>query len=403
MRFSFIVTAYNIERYIADCLTRLTPHLRKGDQLIVVDDGSTDQTAAVITRTLEQLFGPETASETGGMARARDIALVPIFLEQNTPGGVGIPANIGMEAATGEALFFVDGDDLVDGAGLEAVRSAYEADPVDVLIANYRVFKDGTGNDSTGQLFDPPDQELWALAQAAGSPRARRGHALHMVGVPWRKIYRTGFLRQHRLRFPEGDFFYEDGPFHWLVSLAARDIRFCDRVVCSHRVGRSGQTMAAQGMELAAFFDHFDLIRRHLKRSPWYCWRPRVRRVLLRWLLENMAWHMERLSPAAHWAYALRAQESRARVSVGDWRSLRYDPVALRALGPAWALARGELAAVVAGWQGQAVARVLNEQLDAVHAWTEGQAALQEFHALQALQARFPGGVTGTTADSEPD
>jgi len=388
VRFSFIVTSWNIEEYIGPCLDRLAPCLQPGDQLIVVDDGSEDCSCEEITAALDRLEG-------------RGVALCPVFLGANTHGGVGIPANIGLDEATGDAIFFIDGDDWVDAEGLRSARRRFEAMGGDILIANYRVYDAGQG-----RYEAPPDQPLWAQAHNAATLEDRRHLALQMVGVPWRKIYRTDFLRSHNIRFPEGPFFYEDNPFHWAVVLAAAEIGFLDVCVCSHRIGRAGQTMAARGTDLAAFFDHYDRIVAQMQT-------PQYRADALRWLLENMAWHIERLAPEAQWIYAARAEETLASIAEADWQAMRRDPVALRAWGVARALASGDLANVIAGWEQKAVYRQLQdlqvrlgdmersaawrgEQLDRLTHWSDGQRAVQEFRALKALRrARWPADADG--------
>ena len=63
------------------------------------------------------------------------------------------------------------------------------------------------------------------------------------------------------------------------VVLAAAEIGFLDVCVCSHRIGRAGQTMAARGTDLAAFFDHYDRIVAQMQT-------PQYRADALRWLLD---------------------------------------------------------------------------------------------------------------------
>nr|WP_011116745.1 glycosyltransferase [Ruegeria sp. PR1b]AAN05139.1 RB118 [Ruegeria sp. PR1b] len=381
MKIAFVVTAYNIEAYIRACLMRLGEVLEAGDQVIVVDDGSSDDTPLEIQAALTALtgqLGPE-------------VTLTPIYLGANSHGGVGIPANIGLrEALAGgrDALFFVDGDDLISPAGLRELRQSFAKTCPDLLIANYQVLVEPEGH-----VGPPPDAELWAQAARLETPEEHRGIALRMVGVPWRKLYRMEFMRLQALRFPEGDFFYEDNPFHWQACLAAEEIQFLDRVVCLHRIGRAGQTMAARGMELAVFFDHYERIVAGLKTR-------RYRSEALRWLLENMAWHVDQLSPDVYWTYAERARQTLAAVPRVDWQRVQGDPVAERARGMALTLAQGQLAAVIAGWQGRAVSRQvaaleaqlaaladaqagLTDQVTQVRDWSEGQRALQEFSVLQ--------------------
>lgn len=318
---------------------------------------------------------------------------------------MGFAANQGIEAALAgpcEGLFFVDGDDLVSPAGVANARRRFEAGDCDLLIADYRVLQE-----PGAQLLLPPDAAIWRELRALSRPdlsdtETCRRLALRMVGVPWRKLYRMELLRRADLRFAEGDFFYEDGPFHWQVCLAARKIRFTPEVVCHHRIGRAGQTMAARGIELAAFFDHYERIVAGL---PKECPKGQAnyRPDALRWLLENMAWHVDQLSPEAYWTYGARAQRTLAKVAARDWQALQGDPVAERSHAMALALAQGHLASVIASWQGRMALRQIAEltqdladlsqrqaqqaaRLDQVLDWVEGQRAVQEFTVLKARE-----------------
>lgn len=396
MSFSFIVTSYNIEDYIGTCLDSLRPCLQPGDQLILVDDGSSDHTPEEITDWLEQ------------NAPLEGVEVCPIFLGANTEGGVGIPANIGLQEVRRAAVFFVDGDDWLNADGFRAARRRFERGDCDLVIANYSLYDDASAQVSTqssseasSQFSAPVDQPLWHEVSRARSPEARRDLALRMIGVPWRKIYRASFLHDQAIRFPEGPFFYEDNPFHWRVCLAARQIAFVDRGLCFHRVNRAGQTMAAQGAELEAFFDHYETI---LGALPDDRYRADYQAGALRWLLENMAWHVERLRPEAYWSYGCRAAETLALIPEADWQALRHCPVAQRSWAMARALARGDIAAVVADWRGQETLRSLaavNQRLDqveeaaqhraeslqALRYWADAEREVAAFESLQALQA----------------
>lgn len=340
MLISFILTSYNIRPYLAQCLRSLAAVARAGDELILMDDGSTDGSAELIATGLAEFgFDP-------------GVSLHPVCLGANTMGGVGIPANIGLSMATRDTVFFVDGDDWIDPEGFNRARAQMTMTPADILIANYRVFDDTRQASSR-----PADGDRWHRLVHNADIETLCLQALSLIAVPWRKFYRRSFLETRGLRFPEGDFFYEDNPFHWAVCLAAGSIRFLDVAVCRHRVNRPGQTMGESGMALAAFFTHFATIRQMLQRKD-----SEYHLMAVTWLLENMAWHCERLSAEAFYPYALQASAILSSIPGPLWAEALAGNGHLH---PVWftaeRLRRGDIAGQVSSWEHARLHRRLDE------------------------------------------
>lgn len=86
---SVIIPAYNAEKYIAQCIYMLKAQSYKKLEIIVVDDGSTDQTYNI----------------------ARQLSVK--FIRQSNQG-VSAARNIGLKEATGEYVHFLDADDLLN-------------------------------------------------------------------------------------------------------------------------------------------------------------------------------------------------------------------------------------------------------------------------------------------------
>ncbi|WP_432257131.1 glycosyltransferase family 2 protein [Limimaricola sp. AA108-03] len=299
---SLIVTSFDVGPWITAALDSAARVLRPGDELIVVDDASGDD-------------GPGHIYAFGNSGKlAPGVVFRPILLGRNTPGGVGPAANIGLAAARGDIVAFLDGDDWIEAEGFNAARDRFDAElssknPADILIANYLEWHEAGGHDRL-----PADAGRWQGAETLTGLEARN-RAIALIAVPWRKLYRRAFLEAERLRFPEGDFFFEDNPFHWAVTRAAKRILFCDRVICRHRIARPGQTMASRGTELLAFFTHYNTITADLG------WRERTLRLqAMRWLVSNMTWHMERLAPAVIGAWVAAAHRAVSGFSQRAWR-----------------------------------------------------------------------------------
>ena len=146
----------------------------------------------------------------------------------------------------------MDGDDYVEPTMFERLVDAAAGCDADLAMCEYQEVVDGSG-----ERRDPADAHRWAeltvAVLCAGRPRPGR-QFLRFIAVPWRKLYRRSLLEDNAIRFPVSDGFYEDNPFHWFTVLSARSIAVVPEVLCYHRVGRAGQTMATADERLFQIF-----------------------------------------------------------------------------------------------------------------------------------------------------
>nr|WP_010400617.1 glycosyltransferase [Paracoccus sp. TRP] len=388
MSISFIVTTFNIAPYIAKCLKSLQPCLQPGDQVIIVDDGSTDGTDEAVRGFLD------------GAGFGAGVKVTTVWLGANTIGGVGIAGNLGLDRVECDTVFFVDGDDYLIPEGFLRARREYEARPADIFFTDYLEY-----DQKAGDVRQPADRLKWDALETARTPEELRLAGINLIAVPWRKFYRTEFLRKHRIRFPEGDFFFEDNPFHWRVCTLAESIGHSRRVVCHHRINRPGQTMASTGVELAAFFTHFDTILAELPAN-----RDDLRLQAGRWLLGNMSWHIPRLQTSAYFPYGSQAHEALAKIPDEHWKQLGqemsnttiwYQADRLRLPGGIWDVVRFWQANSSQGQLARANREIdklskramdietrvkgLEKQLKTIREIAQAQQAVEEFASLQHL------------------
>ena len=91
---SVIVPVYNVEQYLSDCLESICRQTLKGIEIIVVNDGSTDNSLSIIESFQQKYSNMKLINKkNGGLSSAR---------------------NAGIDMAVGEYLFFVDSDDFID-------------------------------------------------------------------------------------------------------------------------------------------------------------------------------------------------------------------------------------------------------------------------------------------------
>ena len=93
IKFSIVLPIYNVERYLQRCLDSVLGQTYKNYEVIMVDDGSTDNCPAICDN-----------------YAARDTR-IKVIHKQNA--GLGMARNTGIENATGDYICFFDSDDFV--------------------------------------------------------------------------------------------------------------------------------------------------------------------------------------------------------------------------------------------------------------------------------------------------
>lgn len=126
MTISFIVAAYNIERYIQECINSVFFCAQSTDEIIVINDGSTDRTLDI----LESLC----------------INKDNIRLITKANGGLSSARNAGLSAATKDYVLFLDGDDALIPENFLKIRTHLDAENPDILITDHlNWMEDGKG------------------------------------------------------------------------------------------------------------------------------------------------------------------------------------------------------------------------------------------------------------------
>lgn len=234
---SVIIPVYNVEAYLRQTIESVLAQSLHDLELIIIDDASTDGSLAIA----------QSLAEQDGRVQVHPLRV-------NTPGGAGIPSNIGMEFATGKYIAFLDSDDWYGPNFLEELCTAAEGHQAELAIARFQIYDMGKG------LLRPPHEDAWAMKKLSSS--SEQGLLLRsddswdastaellfgrLSYVPWRKLYLRSFVEKHRLRYPECDFFYEDVPLHWQACASAQRIAIVDDCSYQHRMGRPGQTIGAK-------------------------------------------------------------------------------------------------------------------------------------------------------------
>lgn len=117
---SIITPMYNSEKYVAELLESVLNQTFKNYEMILVDDCSTDNSREVAENYISEFFGDQASK-------------IKLIASEKNSGTPSIPKNIGIRAARGEYIMFVDSDDALSQTALEELYSIAKEYDADVL------------------------------------------------------------------------------------------------------------------------------------------------------------------------------------------------------------------------------------------------------------------------------
>src|SRR6266567_287322 len=192
---SVVIPAHGVADYLDRCLDSVLGEPAPWLEVIAVDDASPDGCGAILA--------------------ARDDPRLRV-LTTTTAAGPGPARDLGAKEATGEYVWFVDGDDeLADGA-LAAVAGALTRLRPDVLVIDFEnLYPDGS--------VSPRGGEAGTLADHPA--------LIHLTMTAWSKVFRRDFLAGLGVSFGSaGPAPHEDVPVTTLALLTAERIGVLARV-----------------------------------------------------------------------------------------------------------------------------------------------------------------------------
>lgn len=214
---SVIVAAYNIEAYIERGIQSICRQTYRNLEIIVVDDGSTDQTGAICDRLMQEDNRVHVIHKAnGGPAEAR---------------------NVGIAQAKGQYIGFVDGDDWIDPDMYEKMLSALLEQNADIAICRYRqVHKTHTEDASVDRAILFEDQEALQYY-------VEEVEEFAIQNAAWNKLYRREILTD--VSFPVGKW-YEDIMFATMALSRAKRCIYLDTAYYNYIIDREGSIMNTQ-------------------------------------------------------------------------------------------------------------------------------------------------------------
>ena len=224
MKISIIVPVYNVAPYIEDCLRSVMNQSWSGPmECILVDDCGTDDSMQRISRLLQSYHGP--------------IEFRTIHHEHNR--GLSAARNSGIDAATGDYLYFLDSDDEIVPRCMELLAGPIKLRDYDFVIGDYEIV-------GSKVQMDPLRLKDGAVLEGAEVLKAFRVKDWYPMSV--NKLYSIAFLNQHHLRFYEG-IIHEDELWSFQVACLTRSACACGKATYIYKVREGSITTTRKNHE----------------------------------------------------------------------------------------------------------------------------------------------------------
>ena len=213
---SVIIPVYNSAAYLPACLDSVLSQTYQNIEIILVEDGSEDNSPRICNSYAEK--DPH------------------VHVLSGNHGGPGAARNLGIHAATGKFIIFVDSDDVCEPELLEKLISSIPEKPAKSMVICGIRLTDEAGN-PTGEFMENY-RVLSSHDYVSDILSAWKANPL--CGGVYCKLYRRGLLQNHSILFEEDTTYAEDFCFNLKYLQYIEKIVIIPDLLYRYRFGRKG-------------------------------------------------------------------------------------------------------------------------------------------------------------------
>lgn len=202
IKFSLIIPTYNVEKYIEKCIRSIIEQNYDNYEIIIVNDGSTDKSIDVINKINNKK--------------------IQIFNKKN--GGLSSARNYGLTKATGDYIWFIDGDDYIEPGSLKKLNNIIQKEKYDCICFEYNIVKNDVKIPEIDKKNNYNEKDFPLIAVSACT-----------------KIFNRKFFVNNSFKFYEGILF-EDLELIPYVLCISKNIYFLEEQLYNY-VQRNGSIM----------------------------------------------------------------------------------------------------------------------------------------------------------------
>lgn len=207
------IPVYNMESLLPRCMDTMLAQTSRDFEILLIDDGATDGSAAMCERY---------AAEHPGFIRAI----------HKPNGGLSSARNAGIDAARGEFIIFPDPDDWVEPEYVQKLMELQKQHDADLVCTGYYV--------DTDTACVPGSADADAACMAAQDAQKALLIPPYLSGFAWNKLYRLSIIRAHALWFLDDVGITEDLDFAYRYLAHVKTVCHAPAMRTYHYYQRTG-------------------------------------------------------------------------------------------------------------------------------------------------------------------
>lgn len=245
---SVIIPTYNVEKYIVECVDSLLKQISAPNEIIIINDGSTDGTLQLAEKHYAHL--PQ----------------VKIITIPN--GGLGNARDTGMAVAEGDYIFFCDPDDIVAEGLFDELQTVVKNYPdVDLFCFNSCTFEDGDSQRTQPKVRH--DRFGLQAPQQVFASLLRNGSYTSAV---WNYVLKKSVTEQHDLRFVKR--LHEDHHFSMAAFVKCQRAWVSKQTYYKQRIRNGSLTNSQKGDDFFyqrydAFMNAYHVLMTSVQKGEW--------------------------------------------------------------------------------------------------------------------------------------
>jgi len=269
IKISFVISAFNVENYIGTTLNTLLSQENKDFDVLIIDDGSTDNTNLIITEFIKK----------------NDLQNFKLIHKEN--GGASSARNKGLSEASGEYVLFLDGDDYISNNLVSTLCNAIKEDKYDMICWKFNpVSPDGQLLGEFSKIYHYNDSLNSGI------------NVLYNIIIKnfhiWTgsTAYNREFIIRNEFKYSEEFFFGEDLEFTYKALIRAAKVRFIDETL-SYYVQRIGSLTNSYNITKFCSINALKSVQETIEKSDDFVQLSLLQKFKYDMILDNYFWNFK--------------------------------------------------------------------------------------------------------------